>query len=256
MAILNINNLYKYFGHVRAVDGVSFNINEGEFFGLLGPNGAGKTTTVKMILGLLEPDQGTIEVFNMDPFLHELEVKHAVGYVSEEPLVYESLTVQELFNFIASIRGFSSEKEQRFVNLLQSLNALQYYDKAIATLSRGNKQKIQLIASLLHEPKLLILDEPLAGLDAKSVRVFKEILNMHIENGGSILFSTHIMAVAQEICDRIAIINEGKIVAIGTVEELSEKANKIGASLEDIFLKLTEQDESVHQIITQLRASL
>jgi ABC-2 type transport system ATP-binding protein len=132
---------------------------------------------------------------------------------------------------------------------------VEYYEQLIATLSHGNKQKMQIIASILHEPELLILDEPIAGLDAKSVRVVKEILDMHIEKGGSVLFSTHIMEIAEDLCDRIAIINRGKLVGLGTIDELRQQADKLGASLEEVFLRLTEQDSSVEEIVKKLRAS-
>ncbi|TFF84871.1 ABC transporter ATP-binding protein [Candidatus Heimdallarchaeota archaeon] len=252
--VIRLHNVTKKFGPLVAVDNCSLAIKKGEFYGLLGPNGAGKTTTVKMILGLLEPNDGEINVFEYNPIKEDLKVKNEVGYISEEPLIYESLTPQELFNFIGSIRGIENTETPRLRELIDSFNFRQYYDKPIATLSRGNKQKVQIIAALLHEPRLLILDEPLTGLDAKSVRVFKEILELHTKEGGAILFSTHIMQVAQELCDRIAIINHGKIIAVGTIQELSKKADQIGASLEDIFLKLTNQDDSVNGIIERLRA--
>ena len=144
---------------------------------------------------------------------------------------------------------------KRVKDYLESLEALEYYETLIATLSHGNKQKMQIIAAILHYPDLLIMDEPLSGLDAKSVRVVKEILELHTQNGGGVLFSTHIMEVAQELCDRIAIINKGKIVGIGTIDELRNQANKIGANLEDIFLRLTEQDTSVNDIVKKLQAT-
>ncbi|HUT79768.1 MAG TPA: ABC transporter ATP-binding protein [Candidatus Bathyarchaeia archaeon] len=252
--IVDVKNVVKTFGEVQAVDGLSFEVKPGEIFGLLGPNGAGKTTTIKLILGLLELDSGEITVFDLLPSKDEMLIKKDVGYVSEEPLIYKSMTPKELFNFIASIRKLDSEEmTTKLQKYLASLEADQYYDKLIATLSRGNKQKMQIIAALLHEPKLLILDEPLTGLDAKSVKVFKEILDLHIENGGSVIFSTHILEVAQEVCDRICIINKGKAVATGTMDELSKLADKVGADLEEIFLKFTEQDESVEKIISNLR---
>ncbi|MBA7542756.1 ABC transporter ATP-binding protein NatA [subsurface metagenome] len=159
-----------------------------------------------------------------------------------------------LFNFIASIRGMDeSETTEKLQNYFESLEAVEYYDKLVATLSRGNKQKMQVIAALIHDPLLLIMDEPLTGLDAKSSKVVKEILELHKERGGSVIFSTHILEVAEEMCDRIAIMDRGKIIAMGTVEELSKMANKVGADLEDIFLKLTNQDESVNHIVKNLR---
>lgn len=254
--MISVKDLKKFFGDVKAVNGISFNVNKGEIFGLLGPNGAGKTTTIKLLLGLLESDEGNLEVLGMDPEKDEIEIKRRIGYVSEEPLIFKSLTPKDLFNFVASIRGMepeeTTEKAQQY---LESLGALEYYQQLIATLSHGNKQKIQIIAAILHEPDLLILDEPLAGLDAKSVKVMKEILDIHLEKGGSVLFSTHIMEIAEELCDRIGIINKGKIVGIGTIDQLNEQAKKVGARLEDVFLRLTEQDTSVEEIVKKLRKS-
>ncbi|UJG44250.1 MAG: ABC transporter ATP-binding protein [Candidatus Heimdallarchaeum endolithica] len=250
-------NLVKRFGNLIAVNNLTFKVRKGEIFGLLGPNGAGKTTTVKMILGLLEPDEGEIKVFDLHPEKDEIEVKKRVGYVSEEPLIYRSMTARQLFNFVGSLRNLDPEEtSQKLYSLLESFEALPYYDKLIATLSRGNKQKMQVIASLIHDPDLLIMDEPLTGLDAKSAKVLKEILEMHKEKGGSVILSTHILEIAEELCDRIAIIDHGRLIALGTVEELSHLANKVGADLEDIFLRLTNQDESVDKIVEKLRKSM
>ncbi|MFX1597336.1 MAG: ABC transporter ATP-binding protein [Promethearchaeota archaeon] len=254
--IISVKNLKKYFDEVKAVDGISFNVYEGEVFGLLGPNGAGKTTTIKLLLGLLEPNEGEMSVFGMNPEREEVQIKHRIGYVSEEPLIFKSLTPKDLFNFIASVRELDEEKTTGLAKeYMENLEAIDYYDQLIATLSHGNKQKLQIIAAILHEPDLLILDEPIAGLDAKSVRVVKSILELHTQRGGSVLFSTHIMEIAQELCDRIGIIHKGKMVGIGTLEELRQLANKLGASLEDVFLRLTEQDTTVNEIIKKLRAS-
>ncbi len=253
---ISVRDLKKYFGEVKAVNGISFDVQKGEVFGLLGPNGAGKTTTIKLLLGLLEPLEGTIRVFGLNPEREEVQMKEKVGYVSEEPFIFKSLTPKDLFNFIASIRKLDAEETtERVQRYLESLGAVEYYEQLIATLSHGNKQKMQIIASILHEPELLILDEPIAGLDAKSVRVVKEILDMHIEKGGSVLFSTHIMEIAEDLCDRIAIINRGKLVGLGTIDELRQQADKLGASLEEVFLRLTEQDSSVEEIVKKLRAS-
>ncbi|MHA1258427.1 MAG: ABC transporter ATP-binding protein [Candidatus Heimdallarchaeaceae archaeon] len=235
--IVEVSNVTKTFGSVIAVNNVSFTVKPGEIFGLLGPNGAGKTTCVKLILGLLEADNGEIKVFGLDPLKDELEVKRKVGYVSEEPLIYKSMTPRMLFNFISSLRNLDpTEATRRLQYYLQSFEALEYYNKLIA-----------------NDPELLIMDEPLTGLDAKSAKLVKEILELHKEKGGSVIFSTHILEIAEEMCDRIGIINKGKLIAIGTVEELSKIANKVGADLEDIFLRLTQQDESVEEIISNLK---
>ena len=254
--MISVRNLKKYFGNVKAVDDISFEVKKGEIFGLLGPNGAGKTTTIKLLLGLLEANDGTITIMGMNPKTEEVEIKRKVGYVSEEPLIFKSLTPKDLFEFLASIRQLDKEEVSvKAKEYMESLGAIEYFEQLIATLSHGNKQKVQIIAAILHNPDLLIMDEPLAGLDAKSVKLVKEILDIHIENGGSVLFSTHIMEVAQELCDRIGIINKGKLVGIGTFDELQQQANKLGSSLEDVFLRLTEQDTSVNEIIQKLRKS-
>ncbi len=254
--IIIVKDLKKFFGEVKAVNGISFNVQQGEVFGLLGPNGAGKTTTIKLLLGLLEPNEGEMSVFGMNPEREEVEIKRRIGYVSEEPLIFKSLTPKDLFNFIASIRNLDETRTTELAReYMESLEAIEYYDQLIATLSHGNKQKLQIIAAILHEPDLLILDEPIAGLDAKSVRVVKSILELHTQRGGSVLFSTHIMEIAQELCDRIGIIHKGKIVGIGTLDELRQQADKVGATLEDVFLRLTEQDTSVNEIVKKLRKS-
>jgi ABC-2 type transport system ATP-binding protein len=255
--IIEVRGLKKYFGDVRAVDGISFDVYSGEVFGLLGPNGAGKTTTIKLLLGLLQATDGKSTVFGLDTERDEVQIKKRVGYVSEEPLIFKSLTPKDLFNFIVSIRELDTLESTNLVKeYLYSLEAAEYYEQLIVTLSHGNKQKIQIIAALLHDPDLLIMDEPLSGLDAKSVKVVKKIIELHAQKGGAVLFSTHIMEIAQELCDRIGIINKGKLVGMGTIEELRQQADKIGgASLEDVFLRLTEQDASVDEIIKKLRLS-
>ena len=189
--IIIVKSLKKFFGEVKAVNDISFKIRQGEVFGLLGPNGAGKTTTIKLLLGLLEPNEGEMSVFGLNPERNEVAIKRRIGYVSEEPLIFKSLTPKDLFNFVASIRGLDEIKTTNLAKeYLESLDAIEYYDQLIATLSHGNKQKLQIIAAILHEPDLLILDEPIAGLDAKSVRVVKSILELHTQRGGTVLFST------------------------------------------------------------------
>ncbi len=256
--VLEITNLKKYFGETKAVDGISLCLEPGEIYGLLGPNGAGKTTTIKCILGLLDLQEGDICVLGKSPIEDPQDVKANIGYVSEEPSIYASMTPRELFNFIASIRRLDRGVVTRRVKkLLKSLDAMQYADKIVEALSRGNKQKIQIIAALMHEPPLLILDEPLTGLDAKSAKIVKDILQLHAQRGGAVLLSSHIMEIAQNLCTRIGIINKGKMIAEGTLDELRQLVHETtgGESLEEIFLRLTEQDQSVKEIVAQLRIS-
>jgi len=252
--IVEIINLKKYYRNVRAVDGISFSIKRGEIYGLLGPNGAGKSTTIKSILGMLKLEEGSVNILGLDPIHNPEKVKEQIGYVSEEPLLYGSLTVRETFNFIASIRKLDPRRASYNAReYLTSLEAIQYYDNIIETLSRGNKQKIQIISALLHEPKLLVLDEPLSGLDARTSHMIKEIMQIHIQKGGSILLSTHIMEQAQNLCTRIGIIAKGKMVAEGTFEELQTIASKTGSNLEEIFLHLTDQNINTQQIVENLK---
>ncbi|MFX1283138.1 MAG: ABC transporter ATP-binding protein [Promethearchaeota archaeon] len=252
--VLVVNNLKKSFGSVKAVEGLSFSVRPGEVYGLLGPNGAGKSTTIKSILGLLEINSGNISVFGDDPISTPSKVKKNIGYVPEEFSLYESMTVAELLNFVASLRALDPQITSLDADeLLKSLNVKRYYDSLIASLSHGNKQKIQIICALLHKPKLLILDEPFSGLDARSSAILKELFQIHIKNGGSILFSTHIMEQAQILCTRIGIINQGKMVAEGKFEELQELAQSAGATLEEVFLKLTDQEEVTNGIIANLK---
>ena len=253
---ITANNLHKNFGDITAVNGLSFAVEDGEFFGLLGPNGSGKTTTVKMLLGLLDPDEGEARIGDVDPSTDSREAKSRIGYVSEESILYRSMTPREVYELVASVRKIDPETANaRLEQLTESLEATETLDSVISTLSRGNRQKVQIIAALLHRPSILILDEPLTGLDAKSVRIFKEILSLHTDRGGSILFSTHILEIADELCDRIAIINNGRLVAQGTPDELRAKSEAAGATLEQVFLRLTDQDQSVSDIVSRLRAS-
>ncbi|MFX1253381.1 MAG: ABC transporter ATP-binding protein [Promethearchaeota archaeon] len=252
--VLIVQDLHKYYGTLKAVNGLTLRIRKGEIYGLLGPNGSGKTTTIKSILGLLTLQSGSISILGVNPLVFPEKAKKNIGYVAEEPSLYESMTPKELLNFIASIRQLDPVQASRNAEeYLRSLDALRYYNTFIGGLSQGNKQKIQIIAALLHEPQLLILDEPLSGLDARSAHVLKKMFQIHIEKGGSILLSTHIMEQAQLLCSRIGIINEGKMVAEGTLEELQTQAHSTGATLEEIFLQLTDQAETANTAIEKLR---
>lgn len=257
MTAVEIQNLVKSFGDLVAVNDVSLEVREGEIYALLGPNGAGKTTTIKMLMGLLDPDSGKAKVFGVDSKENPVEVKNLVGYVPEEQQLYDSLTPRELFNFIASIRRLPQDTiTKRMKEFVKALDFEQYYDNMIVTLSQGNKQKTMLIAALLHRPKLLILDEPFSSLDVRAAKIMKDIVKIHTENGGAALLSTHVMEVAEGLCNRVGIIDEGKLIAEGTLDELRRKSQREGANLESIFLKLTEQEEEVAEGVSALREAL
>ena len=251
--MVQVKNLMKFFGNIIAVNGLSFEVRSGEIYGLLGPNGAGKTTTVKIICGLLKPTSGEVKVFDISPVENPIEVKKRIGYVPEDVVLYESLTPRELFEFVSSVRNLSMDVSFKISSLVDAFNIRQYYDSPIATLSTGTKQKVAIIAALLHDPPLLVLDEPLRGLDVRSSKIFKELLSIHIENGGAVLLSTHIMELAEHLCTRVGIIDKGRLVAEGTVEELRQLIHKAGANLEEIFLKTTEQEEEVAEVVSMLR---
>ncbi len=254
---VSVENLVKSFGNLVAVNGVSFEVKPGEIFGLLGPNGAGKSTTIKVIMGLLDADSGDTRVFGVSSKDDPMEVKSIVGYVPEEHQLYESLTPRELFDFIASVRGLDREKTtKRIKEIAAALDFERYYDSIIITLSQGNKQKVMLISALLHAPKLLILDEPFTGLDVRTSRIMKDIIRIHVERGGAVLMSTHIMEVAQGLCNRVGIIDHGVLVGMGSLDELRAQAHQEGANLENIFLKLTEQEEEVRVGVDALREAL
>jgi len=244
--MLELKNISKTYsnGKVKAVDNISFTHKEGEILGFLGPNGAGKTTTIKMIVGLLKPDSGTITINGIDNQQHSIEAKKSFGYVPDNSQIYERLKGIEYLKFISDV--FQIPKEEReasikkYSEMFSLTNAL---NDMVSSYSHGMKQKLSLISALIHKPDLFILDEPMVGLDPKSSFKLKEIMREHCNEGKSVFFSTHVLEVAEKICDRIAIINEGKIIALGTMEELKEKAGK-EETLENIFLEVTDNESN------------
>lgn len=238
--MIEIKNLVKRFGNKIAVNNIDFNVRNGEIFGFLGPNGAGKTTTIKMIVGLMSPDAGEIEVAGVNVINDSLESKRKFSYVPDNPDIYENMTGIQYLNFLSDIYNLSKEERKerikRYSDEFEMTGNLADY---ISGYSHGMKQKICLIGALIHEPEVFILDEPMVGLDPKSAFRLKEIMRDRCNNGKSVFFSTHVMEVAEKICDRLAIIKEGKIIAIGTLDEIKDQAKDEG-SLERIFLELTE----------------
>jgi ABC-2 type transport system ATP-binding protein len=232
---------------------LSFEVKPGEIYGLLGPNGAGKTTTLKIVTGLLNLTEGDVSVFGLNPLDEAVKVKSMLGYVPENVQLYESLSIREFLQFVASIRRVEpNTANNRARELVKAFELGKYFDTPIMALSAGTKQKVAIIAALLHNPQLLILDEPMTGLDVRSSRIFKDHLTFHVQRGGAILFSTHIMEVAEHICNRVGIIDHGKLVAEGTVGELRSLIHGAGASLEEIFLKVTEEEAGVADTVRTL----
>jgi len=249
---VRVEGLTISYGPFVAVEDMSFNVRNGEIFGLLGPNGAGKTSTIKVLVGVLDPRSGKVEIFDT-PITDEAIVKSQIGYVPEEVVLLDSLTPREFLEFVASIRRLEpSAVNPRIERFSSAFELKQYFDTPIAALSMGNKQKVAIVAALMHEPKLLVLDEPLVGLDARSSKILKELITFHAKKGGAVIFSTHIMEVAEKLCTRVGIINKGKIVGEGTVDELRKIVKSAEGSLEDIFLKVTEQEAGMQDIIRAL----
>jgi ABC-2 type transport system ATP-binding protein len=252
--LVEVSGVSVRFGSFLALDNLSLQVMPGEVFGLLGPNGAGKTTTIKVLMGLVAASLGSVKVCGFDPLLDSVAVKSRIGYVAENSIVYESLSPRDFFEFVVSMRKIDSVSANRVVSRLADVFDLaQYFDSPIATLSMGLKQKVALTAAFIHQPPVLLLDEPLNGLDAKSSRVVKDLMSLHVQRGGAVLFSTHIMEIAEQLCTRIGIIDHGKVVAIGTLDQLRSKTDGMGSSLEDVFLKLTNEDSAVADRSRMLR---
>ncbi len=244
--LIETSGLSKQFGSVQALVGLDLRIMPGEIYGLLGPNGAGKTTTIKILTGLVEPTSGWVKVDSFDPVKNPIEVKSRIGYVAENPILYESLSPRDFFEFVASVRKIEQGMvSQRVSQLADAFGMAEYFDSPIATLSMGMKQKVALIASFVHQPCVLLLDEPLNGLDAKSSRIVKDLVSLHVQKGGAVLFSTHIMEVAEHVCTRIGVIHQGKLIAEGTLDQLRSKAGGKNETLEEVLLKLTDEEVEV-----------
>ncbi|HCW07405.1 MAG TPA: hypothetical protein DGG95_08580 [Cytophagales bacterium] len=256
-SLVEVSGVSVRFGSFLALNNLSLRVMPGEVFGLLGPNGAGKTTTIKVLMGLVAASLGNVKVCGFNPFLEPAAVKSRIGYVAENSIVYESLSARDFFEFVASMRKIDSVSANRVVSrLAEVFDLAQYFDSPIATLSMGLKQKVALIAAFIHQPPVLLLDEPLNGLDAKSSRVVKDLISLNVQKGGAVLFSTHIMEIAEQLCTRIGIIDHGKLVAVGTLDQLRNKTDGIGSSLEDVFLKLTNEDSAVADRSRMLREAL
>jgi len=239
---LEIRGLTKRFDR-PAVDGLDLRVHAGEFYTLLGPNGAGKTTTLRMVTGLLKPDQGSITVFGIDALADPIGVRHIMAWVSDEPMIYDKLTPMEFLEFVAGLWAVKGElAAARASDLLSRLGLTPHANERCERLSKGMRQKVSLAGALVHEPKLIILDEPFTGLDAASSRIVKEVLRERIRAGCSVIMTTHILDVAERMADRIGVIANGRLVADGTLDELRHKAGSGQDSLEDTFLALVAQD--------------
>jgi ABC-2 type transport system ATP-binding protein len=238
--VIRLEKLTKVFQQVRAVDGVTLQVAPGEIYGFLGPNGAGKTTTIKMLAGVLRPTSGRIFIDGLDLQTDAIEVKQRIGFIPDRPFLYERLTGLEFMSFMANLYGVNgSHQAERTERLLELFELGEWGRELVGSYSHGMKQRLVMSAALLHSPRVFIVDEPLVGLDPKGARLIKRIFRDLRSKNLTVFMSTHTLEIADELCDRIGIIQQGKLVAEGTVAELRRLAGQEGPHLESIFLHLT-----------------
>jgi len=238
--MIELKDISKKYGDFRAVDNLNLTVARGEIFGFLGPNGAGKTTTIKMIAGVLEPSAGTITIGGIDMVKQPEAAKRKIGFIPDRPYLYEKLTAMEFLKFTADLYGVPAEiyREKARKNLAM-FSLADWADELIESYSHGMKQRLIMSAALLHEPEIIIVDEPMVGLDPAAIIMVKDLFQNLARSGVAVFMSTHTLAVAEEVCDRVGIIHHGRLVASGTTADLRREANVTDADLEKVFLSLT-----------------
>lgn len=242
--MIELINLTKKFGNLAAVDNITLTIEAGSIFGFLGPNGAGKTTTIKMMVGLLKPTSGTVLIGGKDITVQPQEVKRMVGYIPDRSYLYEKLTGREFLQFVAGLYGFTkNECDGKIDHLLRLFGLEGWGDELIESFSYGMRQRLVLSSTLIHNPKVIIVDEPVVGLDPKGARLVKMVFKNLAKEGVTFFISTHVLEIAEELCDRIAIIQKGRIIALGTMDELQKNVNRENKRLESLFLHLTGEED-------------
>jgi ABC-2 type transport system ATP-binding protein len=241
--VIELQQLSKAYnqGKVRAVKDLTLTVQKGELFGFLGPNGAGKTTTIKMMVGLLRPDTGRVLLNGIDAGRDPLKAKSIVGYCPDEPVLYDKMTGIRFLSFIADVFGVSGERRAKVLpELAESFEMKDALGEIVTSYSHGMRQKLSLIAALLHDPEILILDEPIVGLDPRAAFTLKEKMKELCARGKTVFFSTHIMEVAERLCDRVGIISRGTLIAAAPLPELRRRAGEESATLERLFLEMTD----------------
>ena len=238
--MITLSSLTKRYGAFTAVDGVDLTIRKGELFGFLGPNGAGKTTTFRMIAGIILPTSGRIEIGGIDLGRQPLVAKRRLGYIPDRPFVYDKITGAEFLRFVAALYGAHDRSlERRIDELFDLFELVPWKDQLTESYSHGMRQKLIIASAFVHRPEVIVVDEPMVGLDPKGARLLKDLFRQYVNRGGTILMSTHTLEVAEGMCDRIAIMQSGRILARGTMAELREQTASGDSSLEDLFLRLT-----------------
>ena len=238
--MIELKDLTKTYGDFQALDDLNLCVKKGEVFGFIGPNGAGKTTTIKMMGGILEPTRGTVKIAGIDMQKAPEEAKSKIGFIPDRPYLYEKLTGMEFLRFTADLYGVSKETfEETAFKILTDFSLAQWADELVESYSHGMKQRLIMSAALLHEPEVIIVDEPTVGLDPAAIMMVKRLFRELAEQGVTIFMSTHTLKVAEETCDRIGVINKGRLIAMGTTQELQREANITESDLERVFLNLT-----------------
>jgi ABC-2 type transport system ATP-binding protein len=238
--VITLTGLTKRYGTFKAVDGIELTVQRGELFGFLGPNGAGKTTTFRMIAGIIVPTAGRIEIGGVDLVRQPLVAKQRLGYIPDRPFVYDKITGAEFLRFVAALyNAEDASLERRIDELLDLFELMPWKNELTESYSHGMRQKLIIAGALIHRPEVIVVDEPMVGLDPKGARLLKDLFRQYVNRGGTILMSTHTLEVAESMCDRIAILQSGRILAQGTMDELREQTASGDASLEDLFLRLT-----------------
>ncbi|MEK6675293.1 MAG: ABC transporter ATP-binding protein [Planctomycetota bacterium] len=240
---IDLHGVSKSFGKHVAVRDLTLRVNRGELFAFLGPNGAGKTTTIRMIVGLLRPDAGTVTVCGHAIGLNGTHAKAQLAYVPDQPFLYDKLTGREFLYFVAEMYGISTERRDRILaELSRRLQLGGFLNQLTESYSHGMKQRVVLAAALLHQPTVLVVDEPMVGLDPRTIREVKDLFIEHAKNGGTVFMSTHTLDIAEAVSTRIGIIHQGELIAMGTLDDLRTQASR-QHSLEEIFLQLTETND-------------
>lgn len=241
--MIEIRSLTKTYGSFTAVDGIDLSVPSGELFGFLGPNGAGKTTTLRMIAGILRPTSGSIRIAGIDLQQSPMLAKARLGFIPDRPFIYEKLTGMEFLRFVAGLFGQDgSQVEKRANELLAVFDLEEWRDELVESYSHGMRQKLIISSAFVHRPDVIVVDEPMVGLDPKAAKTLKDLFREYTRRGHTIMMSTHTLEVAQTLCDRIAIIQRGRIRACGTMDELRRNAERGDEGLEEIFLRLTGDD--------------
>lgn len=241
--MIEINDLTMDYGPLRALDGLTINIPQGEFFAFLGPNGAGKTTAIKLLTGLMRPVRGSVKLCGYDVQTEPLKAKAVLGYVPDVAVFYEKLTSVEFMRFIADIFEIDeAQAEERAAQLFKKFHLDSYAHQRIENLSHGTRQRLAITSALLHDPKVFVIDEPMVGLDPIHARIVKQELKERSRAGMTILMSTHLLNIAEELADRIGILHKGKLISLGTMQELQNMRERNGKRLEEIFLEMVSGD--------------